>query len=167
MKWSRIVYCAVFMAVLTILVVQGVSPWITVSLGALAAYWTYFCTRALWHVASLRVAVWRANLLPPVSLGDWIKPHKREEKLWWLASPKLDPAMDIITFVGVCTLSEWWIILYYPVIFAVICGGKRFTDRYPEKSPQRNRAEMALGCAFLAMPSAPLIVFAVWFVSHA
>jgi hypothetical protein len=65
------------------------------------------------------------------------------------------------------TLSAWWIILYYPVIFAVIFGGKRFTDRYPENSPQRNRAEMALGCAFLAMPSAPLILFAVWFVSNA
>jgi hypothetical protein len=65
------------------------------------------------------------------------------------------------------TLSAWWFILYYPVIFAVIFGGKRFTDRHRENSPQRNRAEMALGCALLAMPSAPLIVFAVWFVSSA
>lgn len=61
----------------------------------------------------------------------------------------------------------WWFVLYYPIIFAVMFGGKRFTDRYPENSPQRNRAEMAFGCAFLVMPSAPLIVFAAWFVFNA
>jgi hypothetical protein len=61
----------------------------------------------------------------------------------------------------------WWMLLYYPVMFAVIFAGKNFTDRYPENSPQRSRAEMALGCALLAMPSAPAVVFAVWFVSNA
>jgi hypothetical protein len=59
----------------------------------------------------------------------------------------------------------WWIILYYPVIFAVTFGSKRLTDRYPEGSPQRSRAESALGCMVIAMPSAPVIVGAVWFVS--
>jgi hypothetical protein len=109
MKWSRVAYCAVLMGVLTLFVVQGVSRWITVPLGALAAYWTYLCTRALWHVASLRVAVWRANLLPPVS----IEPRKRE-KLWWLANPKLDPTMDIATFVGVLVFPALlWLPLTY------------------------------------------------------
>ena len=113
MKWSRVAYCAVFIAVLTLFVVQGVSPWITVSLGGLAAYWTYLCTRALWHMASLRVAVWRLNLLPPVSIEDLIKPRKRK-KLWWLANPKLDPAMDIATFVGVLVFPA---LLWFPLIY--------------------------------------------------
>jgi hypothetical protein len=64
------------------------------------------------------------------------------------------------------TFWLWWIILYYLVIFAVIFGGKRLADRYPENSSQRGRAEMALGCAFMAMPTAPLIVGAVWVVSN-
>jgi hypothetical protein len=62
------------------------------------------------------------------------------------------------------TFELWWIILYYPIIFAVMFGSKRVTDRFPESSPQRNRAEMAMGCAVLALPSAPIIVGAVWFV---
>lgn len=111
MKWSRVTYCALFMAVLTLFVVKGVSPWVTVSLGALAAYWTYLCTSALWHVASFRVAVWRVNLLPPPSIEDLIKPRK---SLWWLANPKLDPAMDIATFAGVLVLPA---LLWSPLIY--------------------------------------------------
>src|SRR5262249_46267582 len=48
MKWSRVAYYAVFMAVLTLFVTHGVSPWLTVPLGAFAAWWTYVCTDALW-----------------------------------------------------------------------------------------------------------------------
>ena len=65
------------------------------------------------------------------------------------------------------TLWGWWIVLYYPVIFAVAFGSKMAAARYPENSPQRNRANMALGCAVIGMPSAPLIVFAVWFFLNA
>ena len=62
-------------------------------------------------------------------------------------------------------LSAWWLILYYPILFAVLYGGNRLSNRYPEGSPERNRTDLGLGCAFLAMPFAPVIVFAVWFVS--
>jgi hypothetical protein len=100
MKWSRLAYCTVFMALLTLFVVRDVSPWITVSLGVLAAYCTYLCTVALWHVASLRVAIWRANLLPP-------------DRLWWLANPQLDPAMDVAAFVGVLIFP---LLLWLPLL---------------------------------------------------
>jgi hypothetical protein len=106
MKWSRLAYCAVFMALLTLFVVRGISPWITVPLGALAAYWTYHCTVAVWHVASFRVAVWRANLFPP-------------ERLWWLANPQLDPAMDIAAFVGV---PIYPILLWLPLLIHWLLG---------------------------------------------
>jgi hypothetical protein len=56
----------VFVVLLTLLVAQGVSPWVTVPLGAFAAWWTYLCMAALWDVASFRVAIWRGNLLIPV-----------------------------------------------------------------------------------------------------
>src|SRR5579872_2796298 len=101
MKWSRVACCAAFMVVLTLLVRQEVSPWITVPLSALAAYWTYLCTVALWHVASFRIAVWRAHLLPPVPVEDYSTKPSERERLWWLANPKLDPAVDIATIVGV------------------------------------------------------------------
>jgi hypothetical protein len=113
MKWSGVAYYAVFMAVLTLLVMEGVSPWITVCLTALAAGWTYICTRALWHVASFRIAVWRARLLPPMSVEDLIKPRGRK-MLWWLANPKLDPAVDMATFVGVLVFPALvWLPLVY------------------------------------------------------
>jgi hypothetical protein len=52
----------------------------------------------------------------------------------------------------------WWFLLYYPIIFAIIFIGKRVETRYPLNSIERNRADMALGCAFMSLPSMPLIV---------
>jgi len=51
----------------------------------------------------------------------------------------------------------WWIILYYSLGFAVLFLGTRLDKRYPAGSVQRNRAELALCCAWLALPTAPLI----------
>jgi hypothetical protein len=61
----------------------------------------------------------------------------------------------------------WWLILYYPVIFAIIFIGKRIESRYPQDSVERNRMDMALGCAFMSMPSMPLIVGIGYLVKHA
>ena|ERR1700732_1586419 len=118
MNWSGVAYYAVFMAVLTLFVMEGVNPWITVWPGVLAAGWTYICTKALWHVASFRIAVWRAHLLPPISVEDLIKPHE-QKMLWWLANPKLDPAADVATFVGVLVFPALlWLPLVYWLLFA-------------------------------------------------
>jgi hypothetical protein len=70
MKWFRLVYCAAFMALTTFLVMRGASSWLTVPLGAFAAYWTFLCTRALWTVVSFRVAVWRLHQAPTNSTDD-------------------------------------------------------------------------------------------------
>lgn len=83
--------------------------------------------------------------------------------LGWERDENLQSGYDLAVSL-MSTLWLWWIILYYPIIFAVMFGAKRVTDRYPENSPQRARADLALGCAVLGMPSAPLIVGAVWFV---
>jgi len=64
MKWSRLAYCAALAAVTTLLVVLGTSQWFTVPLGALAAWWTFVCTRALWVVASFQVELWRYQQSP-------------------------------------------------------------------------------------------------------
>ena len=101
------------MAVLTLLVVQGVSPSITVLLGVFAAYWTYLCTKAVWQVTSFRIAVWRADLLPPISANDPTKPPTARKPLWWLADPKLDKAVDIATVVCVLVFPA---LLWLPLI---------------------------------------------------
>src|SRR5215475_5193571 len=91
MRWSRLARCAAITAVTTVLTMRGTSPWLTVPLGAFAAWWTYECTRALWSLVSFRVAVWRAYLLSP--LEDFTR--RKRKRLWWLA------AVDIATIVGV------------------------------------------------------------------
>jgi hypothetical protein len=53
----------------------------------------------------------------------------------------------------------WWLILYYPIIGALIFLGHRAEKRFPPNSNARNRTDLALGCAVLAMPGAPLIFF--------
>ena len=113
MKWSRVAYYAVFMAVLTLFVTHGVSPWLTVPLGAFAAWWTYVCTDALWQGTSFRIAVWPRHLLPPTSVEVLFKQRKRK-MLWWLANPKLDPAVDIATFVGVLVFPA---LLWLPLVY--------------------------------------------------
>jgi hypothetical protein len=113
MKWSSIILCTVFMAMLTVLAAQGVSPWLTVPLGAFGGYWTCVCTNALWHVASYRIAIWRANLLLPI--GDQTK--VRAPILWWLANPDLDKAVDTATLVGVLLFPA---LLWLPLVLWVV-----------------------------------------------
>jgi hypothetical protein len=52
----------------------------------------------------------------------------------------------------------WWIILYYPAIFLIIWIGKQVEKKYPTGSVERNRSEMALGCALLSLPGMPAII---------
>ncbi|WMT71914.1 hypothetical protein [Bradyrhizobium sp. Ash2021] len=99
---------------MTILVTRGTSPWLTVPLGAFAAYWTYLSTKAVWHVMSFRIAVWRANLLPPISVKNPTEPPAAQKSLWWLANPKLDKAVDVATVVGVLVFPA---LLWLPLIF--------------------------------------------------
>jgi hypothetical protein len=60
--------------------------------------------------------------------------------------------------IGEDLMTAWWLILYYPTIFALLALGARLDKRYPAGSIQRNRADIALGCAFLALPGLPLII---------
>jgi len=114
-KWSRVAYCAALAALVTFLVMRGnTSLWFTVPLSAFAVWWTYICTTALWHVASFRIAVWRMHLLPPTtSVEDLNKPRKRK-MFWRLADPKLDPAVNVATIVGVLLFPALlWLPLTY------------------------------------------------------
>jgi hypothetical protein len=84
-KWSRLAYCAALTAGTGILVNYGVSPWLTVPLGAFAAWWSFLCTRALWSEVSFRIAVWRLHQAP--SMDDW--PAQRRMQWEWLSNPIL------------------------------------------------------------------------------
>ncbi len=100
MKWSRLAYCAALTTLATVLVMRGTSPWLTVPLGAFAAWWTFICTRALWSVASFRVEVWRLRQAPSLSIDDLTVP--RQVKRWeWLSNPSLDG-------LGKERLSAYW-----------------------------------------------------------
>jgi hypothetical protein len=66
----------------------------------------------VWHAESVRIAVWRANLLPPISVPT--KPPPAQKSLWWLANPKLDKAVDVATVVGVLVFPA---LLWLPLIF--------------------------------------------------
>jgi hypothetical protein len=113
MKWSRLGYCAAITALTTFLATRGASLWLTVPIGVFAAWWTFLCTRALWSVASFRVAVWRAHLLPRV---EDFRPRKRK-RLWWLANPKLDSLTNATTIVGVLCFPA---LLWLPLIFLLL-----------------------------------------------
>ncbi len=82
MKWSRLVYCAAITALTTFLVMRGTSPWFTVPLAAFAVWWTFMCTRALWSVASFRVAIWRLHQAPSLSADDLTVPRKVKQWEW-------------------------------------------------------------------------------------
>jgi len=52
----------------------------------------------------------------------------------------------------------WWIVLYYPIIFAIMFIGYCLEKRYAPDSVERKRAEMGLGCGLILLPSLPLII---------
>lgn len=108
MKWSRFAYCAALTAATGILIGQGASPWITIPLGAFAAWWTFVCTRALWSDFSYRIAIWRLHQAPSWTT-DW--PATREVKRWeWLSNPKLDSLIAVATVLSVlCFPALLWV----------------------------------------------------------
>jgi hypothetical protein len=55
-------------------------------------------------------------------------------------------------------ILSWWMILYWPIMGLLIFLGTRLEKRYPAGSVQRNRIELVLGGAILAMPGLPLII---------
>jgi hypothetical protein len=113
MKWSRLAYCAVLTAFTTVLVMRGASPWLTIPLGAFAAWWTFICTRALWSVASFRVAVWRLHGAPSLSSDDLTMPRQVKQREW-LSNPKLDGLVNVGTIVGVLGFPA---LFWLPLIF--------------------------------------------------
>jgi hypothetical protein len=116
MKWSRIAYCAALVALTTLLVVGGVTPWLSVPLGAFAAYWTIICTHALWSSASFRIAIWRLHQAPSLSIDDLMVPRKAKQ--WeWLSDPKLDGLVDALTVLGVLLFPA---LVWLPLIFWLI-----------------------------------------------
>jgi len=111
MKWSRFAYCVALTVSVVLLFTHGASPWVTVPLGAFAAWWTFLCTRALWTVVSFRIAVWRLHQAP--SMGDW--PAALKIKRWeWLSDPKLDRWINVGTVMGVLCFPA---LLWLPLIF--------------------------------------------------
>jgi hypothetical protein len=113
MKPSRLIYCATIAALVTVPVLRGTSPWITVPMGAFAAWWTFICTQALWSVASFHVAAWRLRLAPSLSTGDLTTPRK--VKRWeWLSNPKLDGLVNVGTVVAVLGFPA---LLWLPLAF--------------------------------------------------
>jgi hypothetical protein len=52
----------------------------------------------------------------------------------------------------------WWFILYYPIIGALIFLGHQAEKRFPPNSNARNRADLALGCVLIGMPTVPVIL---------
>jgi hypothetical protein len=113
MKWSRLVYCAAITAITTFLVMRGTSPWFTVPLAAFAVWWTFMCTRALWSVASFRIAVWRLDQAPSLSIDDLTV--ARKVKRWeWLSNPSLDGLVNVGTIVAVLGFPA---LLWLPLIF--------------------------------------------------
>jgi hypothetical protein len=111
MKWSRVAYCVALTASMEILVNYSVSPWLTLPLGAFAAWWSFLCTRTLWSEASFRIAVWRLHQAP--SMDDW--PAPRKIKQWqWLSDPKLDRLIEVGTVIGVLCFPA---LLWLPLIF--------------------------------------------------
>lgn len=116
-KWSRFAYCGALTACTMLLVTHDVSPWVTVPLGAFAAWWTFVCTRALWTVVSFRIAVWRLHEAPqgPTLEEIYKQSATRERKRWeWLANPKLDRWIDAGTVMGVLAFPA---LLWLPLIF--------------------------------------------------
>jgi hypothetical protein len=114
MKWSRLGYCAAVAALTTFLVIRGISPWLTVPLGAFAAYWTFLCTHALWHLASFHVGNWRLHLAPSLSADDWSGPPRKIKPWQWLSHPWLDGLAHAGTIICVLGFPA---LLWLPLIF--------------------------------------------------
>ena len=68
--------------------------------------------------------------------------------------------------MSVAHWGAWWLILYWPIMGAVIFLGNRLDKRYAAGSVRRERADMALGCAILAMPGVPLVLGVGWIFVH-
>jgi hypothetical protein len=60
----------------------------------------------------------------------------------------------------------WWFILYWPIMGALIFIANRVAKQYPLESVARRRADIALGCGIIGLPSFPLIVFAMYWASR-
>jgi hypothetical protein len=115
MKWSRLGYCAAIVALVTLLVMRGTSAWLTVPLGAFAAWWTFICTQALWNVASFHVSAWRLHLAPSLSIDDLTVPVPRKVSWWeWLSHPRLDGLVNVGTVVAVLGFPA---LLWLPLAF--------------------------------------------------
>jgi hypothetical protein len=68
---------------------------------------------------------------------------------------------------------EWWrypiaafFNLYWPIMGVLILLGNRLDKRYAPGSVQRERADLALGCAIMAMPGVPAILVVCWIFIH-
>jgi hypothetical protein len=82
---------------LLVIVGAGVSRWLSVPLGAFAAYCTIVCTHALWSLASFRIAAWRLHQAPSPSISDL----PRNAQPWeWLSDPKMDGLVDALSLAG-------------------------------------------------------------------
>lgn len=112
MKWSSLGYCAAVAALTTLLVARGFTAWITVPLAVFGAYWTILCTRALWHVVSFQISVWRLHQAPSLQIDDCATP--RTVKRWeWLSNPRLDGLIDVGTVLCVLVFPA---VLWLPLI---------------------------------------------------
>jgi hypothetical protein len=117
-KWSRLAYCAALTAITTLLIARGTSPWITIPLGMFSAWWTFTCTRALWHVTSYRLAVWRLRQAPSLSMSDLAGAGPRRVKSWqWLSDPRLDGLVNVVTIVGALVFPA---LLWLPLIYWIV-----------------------------------------------
>jgi hypothetical protein len=63
-------------------------------------------------------------------------------------------------------MTWWWLVLYYPIMLVLLLVGGRLDKRFAPGSVGRNRGDLALGCAILALPAAPIILGVGWVVAH-
>lgn len=98
-KWSRVAYCAGVVVVETVLVTHETSAWITFPLGAVAAWWTFVCTREVWAWAAFHIAVWRLHQGPaPISVEDIVNNKRAAGRRWQsLSNPALDRWINLGT----------------------------------------------------------------------
>jgi hypothetical protein len=55
----------------------------------------------------------------------------------------------------------WWFVLYYPALGLLIWAAHRASARYKGDPIKMRQAEMAIGCALMVLPIAPLLLFAI------
>ena len=56
--------------------------------------------------------------------------------------------------------------MYWPIMGAVIFLGNRLDKRFAPGSVQREWADLALGCAVMAMPGVPAVLAVGWLIVH-